>query len=336
MFITKDFEQFKNRFVTQLRDMLSDDEPGVFILVLANSQQDKFLSDALNKSLENTFTALKNNFSVVSQHSTQDDINIFIKLQDISLKDTPLWQSKTIDHWEVVFNAMRQLRPARVSTRTFASIKQDFDDSEFHFNKPFLKPEILWEGECQDKRVRVLYNKFPFCDYHLLLAVSPEENSSQLLEREIHQYIFSLIQNGAKIFPGFGVGFNSLAAGASVNHLHFQGFIREGLFPIENDVWKHNGGDKDYPLQVKVFTDAETSWQYINQLTEKDLAFNCLYRQHACYVIPRKYQGTVELPDWLQGAGWLDVSGVMTVSDEQTFSSIDQQSVTRALRLLSI
>ena len=90
----------------------------------------------------------------------------------------------------------------------------------------------------------------------------------------------------------------------------------------------------DYPLTVKCFTDTGLAWDYMNDLINQDNAFNCLYRKHSCYIIPRKYQGTVELPDWLAGAGWLDVAGVMTVSDETTFDSINEQSVTQALGLL--
>jgi diadenosine tetraphosphate (Ap4A) HIT family hydrolase len=334
MFVTKDIDQFKNRFVTQLRDMLCDDELGAFILVLANSQQDKFLSDELSDDLENTFIALKNNFASISQNTAQDDVDVFKKLQSISLKNISVWQNKTIGHWQVSYNAMRQLRPARASSQSFSSIRQDFDENKFHFNKPFLRPEILWQGEYLNNKLRVLYNKFPFSDYHLLIAVSPEENSAQLLTRETHQLIYSLTQSSAKIPPGFSVGFNSLAAGASVNHLHFQGFVREQEFPIETDNWLHNGGEDEYPLNVKRFADAETSWNYINRLTEQDRAFNCLYRKNSCYVIPRQYQGSVELPDWLQGAGWLDVAGVMTVSDKKIFDAMDEPSVTSALGLL--
>jgi hypothetical protein len=42
------------------------------------------------------------------------------------------------------------------------------------------------------------------------------------------------------------------------------------------------------------------------------------------------------LPGWLEGAGWLDVAGVITVSDEEMFQMLDEQSVTQALSLLSI
>jgi hypothetical protein len=87
---------------------------------------------------------------------------------------------------------------------------------------------------------------------------------------------------------------------------------------------------------VKRFSNVDASWEYINQLALDDIAFNCLYREKSCYVIPRKYQGAVNLPDWLEGAGWLDVAGVMTVSDKNTFADVDERSVTQALQMLAV
>ncbi len=334
MFIAKDLFQFKTLFVNQLKNMLSDDELGAFILVLANSHQDAFLKNVLQDDLTNTFVALKDNFVAGRLNATQDDSDVFKQLLDVVLEDIPAWSYKTTGNWEVVCNSMRQMRPARASSQILTTIKQPYDEGEFHFNKSFLKPEILWEGLYRKLKLRVLYNKFPFSDHHLLIVVSPEKNSSQLLTQEMHHYASVMTNEVSEVFPGFGLGFNSLAAGASVNHLHFQGFIRDQVFPIENSFWKHHGGDVDYPLTVKCFTDTDLAWGYMNDLINQDNAFNCLYRSNCCYVVPRKYQGAVELPNWLTGAGWLDVAGVMTVSDEETFNSIDEQSVTQALGLL--
>ena len=334
MFIAEDIYQFKNLFVTQLKNMLSADELGAFILVLANSHQDAFLKNVLQDDLTNTFMALKDNFVTDRLNATQDDSDVFNQLLDVALEDIPAWSYKTIGNWQLACNSMRQLRPARASSQILMTIKQPYDEKKFHFNKPFLEPEILWEGLYKKLKLRVLYNKFPFSDYHLLIVIVPEKNSSQMLTQEMHQYASVMTDDVSEVFPGFGLGFNSLAAGASVNHLHFQGFIRDQVFPIENSFWKHHGGDVEYPLTVKCFTDTDLAWYYINDLINQDTAFNCLYRKNSCYIIPRKYQGTVELPDWLAGAGWLDVVGVMTVSDEDTFNSIDERSVTRALRLL--
>ena len=334
MFIAEDLNQFKNLFVSRLKNMLSDDELGAFILVLANSHQDAFLNNELKDDLVKTFIALKENFLAGRLKATQDDIDVFKQLLDMQLEDISVWHSKHIGDWEIVCNAMRKLRPARSSSQVLSSIKQAYDDSRFHFNKPFLKPEILWQGEYNGLNSRVLFNKFPFSDYHLLIVVSPESNKPQLLTHEMHCYASSLVKDMAAVLPGFGIGFNSLAAGASVNHFHFQGFVREQNFAIEKDHWIFNEGDMEYPLDVKRFSDAESSWVYINELTEKDEAFNCLYRNGCCYVVPRKYQGTVSLPDWLSGAGWIDMAGSITVSDEDTFNAIDAPSVAGALALL--
>jgi len=336
MFIAKDLNQFKTLFVSQLKNMLSDDELGAFILVLANSHQDGFLNNELKDDLRKTFVALKEKFIAGNLNATQDDVDVFRQLLELELDDIPVWHSKNTGDWEVVCNAMRKLRPARSSTEILSSIKQPYDEARFHFNKPFLKPEILWQGEYGGWNTRVLFNKFPFSDYHLLIVPAPEKNSSQLLMPEMHRYAFFIVEEMSKVLPGFGIGFNSLAAGASVNHFHFQGFIREQKFSIEKDYWSFNTGSVDYPLFVKRFSDEGASWCYIEELIEKDIAFNCLYRGNACYVVPRKYQGTVELPDWLAGAGWLDVAGSITVSDEKVFQSINELSVSQSMSLLKI
>jgi len=336
MFIAEDLNQFKTLFVKQLKNMLSDDELGAFILVLANSHQDAFLNNELKGDLRKTFVSLKDKFHAGNLNATQDDIDVFKQLLDLTLEDIPLWHSKNIGDWQVVYNAMRKLRPARSSSEILNSIKQPYDETRFHFNKPFLKPEILWEGEYNGLNTRVLFNKFPFSDYHLLIVPAPERNCSQLLTQAMHRYAFSLAEEMVEVFPGFGIGFNSLAAGASVNHFHFQAFIRAQIFSIEKDCWSFNAGSADYPLPVKYFSDEKMSWQYINELIEKDVAFNCLYRNNRCYVVPRKYQGTVELPEWLSGAGWIDVAGSVTVSDKNTFDLIDESSMVNSLALLII
>jgi diadenosine tetraphosphate (Ap4A) HIT family hydrolase len=334
VFIAEDLNQFKNLFASKLKNMLSDDELGAFILVLANSQQDAFLRKELADGLQHTFSRLKDNFIAGNLNAPPDDIDVFKQLINVELDDIQPWLHRTAGDWEVVCNSMRQLRPARASSQVLSSIRQAYDESKFHFNKPFLKPEILWQGVHKGVMSRVLYNKFPFSDNHLLIVLSPEDNRSQLLTRDAHDYAISLVDEMSEKLPGFGIGFNSLAAGASVNHLHFQGFIREQKFPLEMAHWSHNGGEKEYPLQVKRFADEVSSWNYIEQLIKQNKAFNCLYRNNCCYVMQRKFQGTVELPDWLAGAGWLDLAGVMTVSDADTFNAIDEKAVAHALVLL--
>jgi len=334
MFIAKDINQFKILFVNKLKNMLSDDELGAFILVLANSHQDEFLKSELDDDLKKTFSALKRKFSAGKIAAAPDDVDVFERLLDVELDDIPVWQYNNIGDWDIAYNPIRQLRPARASSQILSSIKQPYDEKKFHFNKPFLKPEILWEGISDGVNARVLYNKFPFSEYHLLIVLSPEDNRSQLLTRDAHKNVSSLVVAMSEVLPGFGIGYNSLAAGASVNHFHFQGFVREADFSIEKSQWRHNGGVEEYPLEVSCFSDADLAWEYLQQLTNDDIAYNCLYRGDRCYVVPRKYQGTVVLPDWLQGAGWIDVAGAITVSDVVVFNELEAQEIYSGLGLL--
>ena len=104
MFIAEDIYQFKNLFVTQLKNMLSADELGAFILVLANSHQDAFLKNVLQDDLTNTFMALKDNFVTDRLNATQDDSDVFNQLLDVALEDIPAWSYKTIGNWQLACN----------------------------------------------------------------------------------------------------------------------------------------------------------------------------------------------------------------------------------------
>ena len=50
----------------------------------------------------------------------------------------------------MIFNPVRSLRPARASAEKIEVINRAFNDQLFNFNKPFLAPEVFWEGEWED------------------------------------------------------------------------------------------------------------------------------------------------------------------------------------------
>ncbi len=146
MFIAENLSQFKHLFVNQLKNMLLPDELGAFILVLANAQQDSFLKSELSDGLNKTFSQLKNKFNADDLNATQDDSDVFKQLLKMDLNKIATWQNKKCGDWDVVCNSIRKLRPARASTEILKSTYQGYDETKFHFNKPFLKPEVLWQG----------------------------------------------------------------------------------------------------------------------------------------------------------------------------------------------
>ena len=214
-------------------------------------------------------------------------------------------------------------------------IHQAFDPDKFHFNKPFLHPEILWEGDWDGMAMRVLFNKFPFAPWHLLIAPEPEKQHPQYIHLDAHKKISALIEQSQHL-PGFGISYNSLGAFASINQLHFQGFIRENSLPIEQCHWQHNGGTKTYPLTVTRHSEPMKAWEHISQCHEDNQPYNLLYRPNTCYVIPQKGQGNSELSDWAQGVGWHEVCGVITLSDRRMMRRLDDHVISQKLLQLKV
>lgn len=332
MFIASSTDSFKADFINGLRAMLSSDSLGAFILVLANSMQDEKLHQALAKDLAKQFDFLH------KQKITgpEDDVAVFSALQQRGIEQLSQWETVTKYPWELIYNPLRALRPARSAAQMVEQIQQAFDPSKFHFNKPFLRPEILCESEWRSLPMRVLYNKFPFAPWHVLIVPEPKKQQPQFLNQAIHQKMMALATEQAEIFAGFGLAFNSLGAYASVNQLHFQGFIKDTPLPIELTQWEHNGGEIAYPLHCYRYDNASDAWQMIESYHQQNQPYNLLYRKGYCYVLPRKGQGSVALPDWAQGIAWYELCGVFTLSDKNTIENLSTAQIHLQLEKLQV
>ncbi|XP_077452863.1 GDP-D-glucose phosphorylase 1 [Stigmatopora argus] len=121
------------------------------------------------------------------------------------------------------------------------SIKQDFNAEQFNFNK--INPdEVLFEmikdsGEeqiidHQPCKIVVLVNVSPLEFGHCLFVPDPTHCFPQVLTKfSIQVGIESVLLSSD---PAFRVGFNSLGAFASVNHLHLHGYYLKHKLNIES------------------------------------------------------------------------------------------------------
>lgn len=322
---------FKDRFHDVLAKMLMTDELGAFILVLANSLQDESLQRQLTIPLKEKYQQLKKKMDNAELQPTKDDADVFAALGLLGLAHLSVWQSRTVSPWTVVYNTMRALRPARSSGESITTLQRPFDADAFHFNKPFLAPEMFWQGKINAVDVQVFYNKFPFAPYHLLIVPDVTHALPQFLTVYYHAFIWDFVAQYAQGLEGLGVAYNSLGAYASINQLHFQGFIQTALLPIEDKVWEHNEGDTAYPMLCHKLTDVTASWRIIKQLHQSQQAYNLLYRKGCCYIVVRMFQGEVTLPEWMQGMAWCEVCGVQTVGDSEDFSALQQNDIKQVL-----
>jgi hypothetical protein len=336
MLLDSSYNDFRDHFRHRLADMLAPDELGAFILVLANSMQDERLCDSLQPRIQATFEDLREAHGGGRLKAAADDLAVFEALLDIGIDAFGAWTQRAVGPWRTALNPLRALRPERASSERFESLHRPFDEGRFHFDKPFLKPEILSEERFEDRALRVMYHKFPFSLYHLLILLEPAAHHAQLLAPWSQRMAWNLAQRLSDSLPGVGLAYNSLGAGASVNHLHVHGFVDPDPLPIESALWTHNGGERAYPLRCQVARSNEDAWQMIEALHVANQPYNLLYRPGRCYVIERPAQGLVALPAWLPSTGWFELCGGFNLVQRSHFESLAAGDIESSLGALAL
>ena len=221
-------------------------------------------------------------------------------------------------------------------------VNQPFDDSKFNFGKA-LQREVLFQFEgsscrhasftpaavAENSPSLVMINVSPIEYGHVLLVPKVLENLNQCLGPETLLLALQFAREANN--PYFRVGFNSLGAYATINHLHFQAYYLAAPMPIERapteslhamnkkSLGKGKDGCKvrvlkitNYPVRALVFEAGSSLSELASKvgmacewLTEQNIPHNVLIvdRGARIFLIPngfaeRKARG--ELPDGKQ------------------------------------
>ena len=327
-------------FEDGLVQMLEQPVLGAFVLALANAGFETQMWERLRPSLYAAFAVWCRRFDHADpmvHDAAPDDIDVFVRLRALGLDRLTTTRWREVGPWQVQFNPLRALRPPRASGAVVTTLQRPFDAEGFHFNKPFLRREILWEGELCGAPLRVLYNKFPFAERHGLLVPYPERCRPQYLSPEDHALVWRLVERLGHRLSGLGVGYNAYGAYASINHLHFQCFVRgHGSYPIESAHWRHNGGDLDYPLPVIRVDDPGAAWSEVEALHAARQAYNLLYRPGVLYAVARRRQGEFTPSGWTSGFAWSELCGAVTTFDEGDFTRLSAEDIEREMTRLAL
>lgn len=330
-----DPETFGRLFADGLDNLLAAHRGlGAYILVLANAAHDRALWPRFVPALARRHAELADTLRATLRRGEaidepDDDLMVFLKLDTIGFDHLGHVESRRDAPWHALFNPLRALRPPRASGQCFNGLLRPFAATGFHFNKPFLARETLWHGELGGKPARLLYNKFPFAHQHGLLVPEPERCLPQMLTPELHGWAWDVCRESG--VPGCCLGYNSTGAGASVNHLHFQSFVREEALPVEDARFAHNGGELAYPLPCLRLTDAESAWRQIDGLHRRDLPYNLLYTRDALYCIARVPHDDPRLEGAIRGYGWSEMAGVVTLFSRQAYETWNADAFGAAL-----
>lgn len=321
-------DAFRHAFVDGLDAMLADEGLGVFILVLANATFAADIYPHLRERLAERFALLGERYRLAEAAGqalpdAPDDLAVFRRLLAVGFDELRLTEFRQVGPWQAQFNQLRSFRPARMTDAVVSELQRPFDAGGFHFNKPFLRKEILWEGRLLGRECRLLYNKFPFALLHGLLVIEPEANKPQWLAEADHHHVWELARRLGEGVPGWGFGYNAYGAYASVNHQHFQSFVADGAgYPVEHARWRHNGGGESYPVDCRVFDDAARAWRFIGDLHRRNLPYNLLYRPGRLYVSPRAFQGGYRHAAWTGGFAWSELAGACTLFEQADYQGL--------------
>jgi len=330
-------DRFRGDFIAGLDRQLDEPGLGTFILVLANASFDADIWPVMRERIGARFDVLSNEVSQSLRAGGRlaypdDDLMVFLKLMAMGLEAIDATVYRRAGPWEFQFNPLRALRPARASgLKTEGMAVPAFNPAAFHFNKPFLRAEILWEGELLRRPSRMLYNKFPFAPWHGLLVPEPAREHTQRLGQEAHLHAWHVVESLGTPLPGFGLSYNSFGAFASVNHLHFQTYLRSDPLPVEAAVWSHNGGAIPYPADCVVLDDALDAWLHIDALHARGQAYNLIYRPGRLYCLARRHQGSHALAPWSAGLAWYEMAGGVVAFSRVEYEALNETDIRHEL-----
>ncbi|VVD02177.1 unnamed protein product [Leptidea sinapis] len=169
-------------------------------------------------------------------------------------------KEKYIAHYFIQLNPDRKLK--RRIPEDINEICQKFDDSKFNFTRVPKTEIILNFWEEPEQLHTIIGNVSPINRYHSLICPSVNKKLPQIVTEDSLRVVLEVYYLAKHC--DLRIGFNSLCALASVNHLHYHLFVITQTLPVETVKCSNICGPlwvtQDYPVPAFCF---ETSPQNI-------------------------------------------------------------------------
>jgi len=277
-------------------------------------------------------------------------------------------------------------------------VSQSFDDSKFNFSKicgsevlfrfePIVEEDFIFPksmDEIQQNSIfvpewkepphihespnLVIINVSPIEYGHILLVPRVKDNLPQQVSPSTMHFALQMAAESNN--PFFRIGFNSLGAYGSVNHLHFQGYYLDAPFPVERaptvpipgipTISKHVRVMQlsEYPVRgmvMEIIEDATVvnPLQHLahlcgdacRKLVEHNIPHNIFIVDGGSrlFLFPQCFQERVSkgfVPEWITDTGVnpaaFEISGHLLMKARQDFDMIDQEKACKLLEQVSL
>jgi len=243
-------------------------------------------------------------------------------------------------NFKIQLNEFRALRPVHEPKELGPQpdIQASAHDCRFHCtdNKNSLsikRRAILSTLKLKNYSWNFYSNAFPY-DSNGHFLIIPTKNSrlahyKQAFDKKLLLDTLELI----KKTDGLIIIFQSLHAGASVNHFHLQAFFHDKKCALDYGVVKDNVLD-NYPVPAFVYRSGKEDKQVqkaIEILQEEKVPFDLISLKKNIYIFPRNpdHEVVSEFPQGVIGA--MELAGKFVTTDKKTYQNFNIHKLYRSL-----
>jgi diadenosine tetraphosphate (Ap4A) HIT family hydrolase len=248
------------------------------------------------------------------------------------------------------FRALKpQVRPAGLGRQ--ADYPPGVNDCFFACQNPahplsLLRRDRLVHLSLPNEQWAALYNAFPVeKDGHFLWVPITTEGAKTAYPHRLQILTRSLVEDFLALGKASSDAltlFNSLHAGASVNHIHFHTVARRGGVPIERASAAAMGPYcvlEDYPAVGLLYQDPidlDALWRSVDKLQRREVPLNLIYSERRLHLFARDVNNEMieEFPGGVMAC--MELSGRLITTEEHFYSRADRELLNRAFRKITL
>lgn len=259
------------------------------------------------------------------------DEQVLQRAAELGLDALEVASERPLGPWRARFAPLRSLRPRRAAASSLPAWPQAFDPAAFHFHAALLATEGFGRLRLAGRECHLLYNKYPLGPFGGLLVPEPEAGLAQQLDGALASWAWQALERLGSVVPAATLGFNSLGACASVNHLHLHLLVEQAELPIAAARWAHNGGNLGYPLRVEPLGSPQELGQWLRQALANRSAHHLVLRPGRGWGIERLPQAAVAPAAWTTGVAFLEIAGIALLAERASFAALEASSFEQEL-----